>query len=762
MDVYRDSFFLQSGSLDLSQHTVTKEFGDGSILFILSSNNSFLDHIVSKLEPFLHGDSPFYLESFIGNLITESEKQPENGRLLFFYIGREGIIEFIAQNMPPFLLKKKNDDVSLIENNFSLFTTSSIGKAISRLSMEEVAVMVMVDNKKIMTELKNRFFSIFAKCELEKMIRSMSNRGSELDFSYVLLNNTLRDRIKFSHSERVPAKIEKIIAFEKELERILKDSYPKHEGTNDHALTVFNELMLNAYEHGSLDVGSDTKQALMIEGSYEEHLDTLEKTNDAVIDVEIVIYEQSLLKISLRDYGRGFDYEEFNCKEKNISETLLHGRGVQMANQMSATAYYEDGGRKVSFFIKYEREKRVNTFHHSDETMLQDMSLLYVEDDEFIMAQFSKIIKRMVGELYTAKNGVEGLDVYRMEHPDIVLTDIEMPKMNGLDMAEKIKEINQDQSILIMTAYNQDDKFLRAIDIGVDKYVIKPVKIDQLKNALYTTAKQIFFKKEAIRLLKEKEQRDMEILSDLQSKNRYSIAQQNAAFKKQELIIHDDSIKYENAFCKVFYKPLELLSGDIYGVYKIDEANTLLYIIDSMGKGLAASVTAVLSAAYINRSLDKSVTMGNFEFDKLIDDYQDYIKKYVLDDECISFMMVNLNLEKRTFQHSSFGMYPILVKDCQTGEITQYKANNAPFNKYLPVRPISEEFSLPEQFGLFAFSDGLVETEDFGMKELLYHLEHGQEDEEIMLFRKIMDKNFIADDDLTLIHFSSGCRRSGN
>jgi CheY-like chemotaxis protein len=332
-----------------------------------------------------------------------------------------------------------------------------------------------------------------------------------------------------------------------------------------------------------------------------------------------------------------------------------------------------------------------------------------------------------------------------------------MPKMNGLDMAEKIKELNHDQSILIMTAYNQDEKFLRAIDIGVDKYVIKPVKISQLKNSLFTVAKQIFFKKEAMRLLKEKEARDMAMLSSLQSENRYAVAQQEAAFEKQELIIHDDSRRYPKGGCKVFYKPLERLSGDIYGVYQVDPNHTVLYIVDSMGKGLAASVTAVLSAAYINRAIDMSISHGGFFFQRLLDDYRDYIRKYLLDDECLSFVMIHIDHRANTFSYSSFGMYPILVKDCETLAIAEYPSNNAPFTKYLPTAISSEVIALPEKYGLFAFSDGLVETELFGMQELIYHLKEGEEDEEIDLFNKVMDKSFVADDDLTLIHFSSGC-----
>lgn len=755
MDVYRDSFFLQQGSLDGTKRSATRTFDDGSVLFALSCDNDFLDGFRAyAAEP----ENPGGLDACLTPLLNKSGEELEALSLLLFYIDpAQGFLECISQHMPPIMLKKKSDEVIEIEQNFVLKSAAASPRAITRMPLEEVGIMLLVNDVRVMTELKNRSLMSFAKCELEKAIKSFSNRDVELECSYMLFNNTLKDRIKFSHHEVVPAKLASIIRFESDLERMLKDSYPGSWEVNDNALTVFNELLLNAYEHGTLGIDSDKKQELMVSGEYEEYLEEREKETDKTIDVEVVIYEQNLLKITVKDQGNGFDFTQFDCREKDIALNLLHGRGVQMANQISSTAYFEDGGSKVTFFMKYEVKEAETGFHHSEDAMLAEMSLLYVEDDLFIREQFSKIIQRMVGRLHVAEDGAEGLELYRMERPDIVLTDIEMPKMNGLDMAEKIKELNHDQSILIMTAYNQDDKFMRAIDIGVDKYVIKPVKITQLRQSLHNVAKQIFFKKEAMRLLKEKEARNMAMLSSLQSENRYAIAQQEAASRKQELIIHDDSAKYPKGSCKIFYKPLERLSGDIYGVYRVDPNHTFLYIVDSMGKGLAASVTAVLSAAYINRAIDMSISGGGFFFQRLLDDYRDYIRKYLLDDECLSFAMIHIDHRAGTFAYSSFGMYPILVKDCETLEISAYPSNNAPFTKYLPTSVSSEAIPLPEKYGLFVFSDGLVETELFGMQELVYHLKEGEEDEEIDLFKKVMDSSFIADDDLTLIHFSSGC-----
>jgi len=754
-DIYHADYFLQNGSIDNLPRAAVRQLADQSVVLILSDQADALKPLTVLLESF-DGVTSIYLEDilrrFTKNDLPDTLK---SAGYFFLHISHANDrVEYIAQNMPVFYLRKKSGESELIEHNFNLFNGNDLGKAIRSIPFSEVGSLLLASSKRVMHELKQRHVHVFAKCELEKLIKALRAPDEE-NIAYFILNNTLQDRIKFSHKETLPAKLENIISFEQDLEKILKDSYPKEEENNDNALTVFNELILNAYEHGTLGIESAKKQELMASGMYEDYVEELECEINGEIAINVVVYEQNLLKISITDSGKGFAFTQFDCREKSISENQFHGRGIQMAGQLSSMLYYEEGGRKVTFFTKYELNEESSGYHHSEEQILKQMRVLYVEDDRFIRLQFSKIIQRMVGELVVANDGEEGLELYRLEQPDIVLTDIEMPKMNGLDMAAAIKEIHPDQSIVIMTAYNQDDKFLQAIDIGVDKYVIKPVKITQLKSSLYTIAKQIFFKREAMRLMREKKERDEAILMELQHQNRYAIAQQSAAFEKQELIIHDDSASYTNLNCKVFYKPLERLSGDIYGVYRLDEHKSLLYIVDSMGKGLAASVTAVLSAAYINRAIDKSRAANNFTIERLLKDYQEYIEKYLLDDECLSYSLLYLDMETKTLRYCSFGMYPVIMKDNQSRHIFRLESNNPPMSKYLQTSFITNPIDVPDSFTLLLFSDGLVETEIFGMNELLEHMKSGPEGEEIDLFKRVMHRDFVADDDLTLIRIST-------
>ncbi len=123
--------------------------------------------------------------------------------------------------------------------------------------------------------------------------------------------------------------------------------------------------------------------------------------------------------------------------------------------------------------------------------LLKNISVLYVEDDADIREQLSRFLKRRVGMLYTAANGEEGLEIWRRHKPEVVVTDIMMPVMDGLKMAEAIKAENRSVPVIVTTAFNETGFFLKAIDLGIDKYVIKPVKTDLLLQAIQKGAWEV-------------------------------------------------------------------------------------------------------------------------------------------------------------------------------------------------------------------------------------------------------------------------------
>jgi len=107
--------------------------------------------------------------------------------------------------------------------------------------------------------------------------------------------------------------------------------------------------------------------------------------------------------------------------------------------------------------------------------LLKQFTILCVEDDASTRVLLDGLLTHKVKKLYMANNGVEGLELFKELNPDIVLTDIFMPKMNGIEMSKQIKQINPEQHIAIFTALNEVSSLNKAINIGVDKYIIKPI-----------------------------------------------------------------------------------------------------------------------------------------------------------------------------------------------------------------------------------------------------------------------------------------------
>jgi len=123
-------------------------------------------------------------------------------------------------------------------------------------------------------------------------------------------------------------------------------------------------------------------------------------------------------------------------------------------------------------------------------------TILYVEDEEGVRKQLSRFLKQFSSELFVAVDGKEGLELYKKYKPDIVLSDIKMPNMNGIEMVKAIKQIDPKQHVIFTTAHNESGYFIDSIEIHVDGYVLKPINLEKLETKLNTIKEQINIKKQ--------------------------------------------------------------------------------------------------------------------------------------------------------------------------------------------------------------------------------------------------------------------------
>ncbi len=134
--------------------------------------------------------------------------------------------------------------------------------------------------------------------------------------------------------------------------------------------------------------------------------------------------------------------------------------------------------------------------NNDDLHYLQSLTVLYVEDEPKLQEQVSSFFSDIVGTFYLASNGEEGLAFYQQYKVDIIISDITMPKMNGIEMAEKIRQENRHIPIIITSAHNNSDFFIKAIEIGISRFILKPINIENLFEILVQYAKTIALAKE--------------------------------------------------------------------------------------------------------------------------------------------------------------------------------------------------------------------------------------------------------------------------
>lgn len=120
----------------------------------------------------------------------------------------------------------------------------------------------------------------------------------------------------------------------------------------------------------------------------------------------------------------------------------------------------------------------------------KNFNVLYVEDDIDNIETVRDIFNNLFGDVLVAKDGIEGLEFYKKyfndtgNYFDMIITDIHMPKLNGIDMIEAIYNINKYQKIIVLSAYEKKEYLIPLINLGVDGFIQKPISLESIFDVL--------------------------------------------------------------------------------------------------------------------------------------------------------------------------------------------------------------------------------------------------------------------------------------
>lgn len=109
------------------------------------------------------------------------------------------------------------------------------------------------------------------------------------------------------------------------------------------------------------------------------------------------------------------------------------------------------------------------------------LKVLYIEDNQFSREEMRHFLKKRVQKVFTASDGAEGLSAFALYKPDIVIADLLMPNMDGLEMMRRIKAMQESVHFIVATSVNKVETVIETVDLGVEGYIVKPIDFAELE-----------------------------------------------------------------------------------------------------------------------------------------------------------------------------------------------------------------------------------------------------------------------------------------
>lgn len=135
--------------------------------------------------------------------------------------------------------------------------------------------------------------------------------------------------------------------------------------------------------------------------------------------------------------------------------------------------------------------------------ILKNSSLLLAEDEQNLRESFTKVLLLYVGKVYTAADGEEAFLLYKENHPDIIITDVKMSRLNGVDLIKRIRKENQEIPIIVTSAYTDKDFLLESIKLSLIEYTVKPIRQSELIRILEESAAVLLEKTKTVMCIDE-------------------------------------------------------------------------------------------------------------------------------------------------------------------------------------------------------------------------------------------------------------------
>lgn len=336
--------------------------------------------------------------------------------------------------------------------------------------------------------------------------------------------------------------------------------------------------------------------------------------------------------------------------------------------------------------------------------------ILLAEDNASVLALLEKFLQKIGHTVELAKNGKEALDSYLLNPPDLLLTDINMPIMDGLELIEKVREHQTETwvPIIILSALGDDKDIIKGLDTGADDYLSKPINLSILRAKIESMHKMISL-----------QSTNKQTKEELRRANTDLEQEQELAKNLADNILSQGNIEHpsvEHWLCAA-----KQFSGDIIGAAQTSDGRLHIMVADSSGHGLSASLPTLAVAKIFHTMSNKG-----FSIPSIIAEMNLATKAMLPEDRFVAITLFSIDFHQKIIECWNGGLPSALVVN-KSGEILhEFNSENLAISILAKDQFDSRTtiYHWDEDCELIVYTDGLIEAgntsgEQFGLSALL-------------------------------------------
>jgi len=492
----------------------------------------------------------------------------------------------------------------------------------------------------------------------------------------------------------------------------------------------------------SITIQSDTSNIYSVFEWAEKELFVYIKEKNIIDNLKLCIQEAVVNSIvhgnkNNKEKSTTISYKITECKlflkvedeGDGIPEIL---RGKEFIDQ-SAENIFEESGRGlmlIKYFcqnVKYGKNyiqmivKICESTFDKLKKISKGISVLYVEDNDILREKMAKTFKMFFSDIDTAFNGKNALELYMNKKYDLVISDIVMPELNGIELVKAIKNVSKSQRIIFLSAYTEIKYLIEAIELGVDGFVFKPIEYEKLYMILLKVIKQIKQTMENLSYKTDLEKLVQERTKELESTNKELVEmikevkksnqlkeEMKIAQRVQENFLPKTLLNSANIKSSSFFKSATYVGGDYYDMFYSNDNNLNIIIADVSGHGIAPAIT-MSTFRGICRALLKTTTNLQNQVEHINDMLCEDSKT---NDFFITAVFIKYYEKERKIEYISAGHNEILHYNTKNNLIEIINSTSLPLGIFNNTEYKSVEKVINKNDTLILYTDGLTEAQN--------------------------------------------------